>query len=351
MRTLSKHKCIITLTNSGYIKRLPADTYTAQQRGGKGIIGMTTKETDYVENVIALESHSFLLMFTNKGKIHVVKAYRIPEASRTARGTNIVNIVEMLPDEKITALISVDAFNEGEYLLMVTRNGIVKKTALTEYEYQRKGGKIALYLDNDDELVFVNRTQGNSEIVIATNNGNAVRFSESTVRAMGRTARGVKGISLREGDFVKGVAIVDETKDLITVTENGYGKRTPFEHFRTMRNRGGYGVVCHRLTEKTGKLAGLAVASDEDDLMLITDTGTIIRTPVRFISSYSRTAGGVILMRLSEGQKLVNMTKVPNQDSENTEETSATAENQPEIGGFDYEEPEIPEEENESNDL
>ena len=246
-------------------------------------------------------------MFTNKGKIHVVKAYRIPEASRTARGTNIVNIVEMLPDEKITALISVDAFNEGEYLLMVTRNGIVKKTALTEYEYQRKGGKIALYLDNDDELVFVNRTQGNSEIVIATNNGNAVRFSESTVRAMGRTARGVKGISLREGDFVKGVAIVDETKDLITVTENGYGKRTPFEHFRTMRNRGGYGVVCHRLTEKTGKLAGLAVASDEDDLMLITDTGTIIRTPVRFISSYSRTAGGVILMRLSEGQSLLSI--------------------------------------------
>ncbi len=313
---IEKHNCVITMTHAGYIKRLPADTYSAQRRGGKGIIGMSTKEDDFIEKVMALHSHSYLMMFTNKGKVHTRKAYQIPEASRTAKGTNIVNVLELLPEEKITAMISVEEFGEGEYLTMVTKNGVIKRTLLTEYEYQRRGGKIALNLDEDDELVFVMHTHGECDIVLATRNGCAVRYTEANVRCMGRTARGVRGISLREGDYVTGVAIVEEGKDLITVTERGFGKRTPFEDFRVMKNRGGMGVTCHNLSEKTGKLCGIRAVCDEDDLMMITDSGTIIRTPAVDIPSYSRTAGGVILMRLAEGQSLVNFTAVPHEEPE-----------------------------------
>lgn len=266
--------------------------------------------------MIALNSHSYLLMFTNKGKVHMRKAYQIPEASRTAKGTNIVNVIEMLPEEKITALISVTEFSENEYLTMVTRNGIIKRTLLTEYEYQRKGGKIALTLDEGDELVFVMRTVGDRDILLASADGLAVRYTEQNVRPMGRGARGVKGISLREGDYVKGVAVVEEGKQLITVTERGYGKRTDFDEFRVMKNRGGYGVTCHRLSEKTGRLCGVATVCDDDDLMMITDGGTVIRTPVSEVPTYSRSAGGVILMRLGEGHSLVNFTKVPHEDPE-----------------------------------
>ena len=319
---IEKHNCVITMTDAGYIKRLPADTYSAQRRGGKGIIGMATKENDFIEKVIALHSHSYLLMFTNKGKVHTRKAYQIPEASRTAKGTNIVNVIEMLPEEKITALISIEDFNEGEYLTMVTRNGVIKRTLLSEYEYQRKGGKRALTLDDDDELVFVMHTKGEGQVIIATHNGSAVRFDEQNARAMGRTARGVRGISLRDGDYVTGVAIVEDGKSLITVTENGYGKKTPFDDFRLMMHRGGFGVTCHNLTEKTGKLCGIRTVADEDDIVMITDSGTIVRTPIADIPSYSRTAGGVILMRLAEGQKLVNFTSVPHEEPED-EETEA----------------------------
>ena len=311
---IERHECVITLTDSGYIKRLPADTYSAQRRGGKGIIGMSTKEEDFIEKVVAVESHSYLMMFTNKGKVHMRKAYQIPESSRTAKGTNIVNIIEMLPDEKITALISVSEFNDNEYLTMVTKNGIIKRTLLKEYEYQRKGGKIALTLDEDDELVFVMHTMGECDIVIATANGSAVRYTEANVRCMGRTARGVRGITLRDGDYVTGVTVVDDTKQLITITRNGYGKKTPFDDFRVMKNRGGHGVVCHNLSEKTGKLCGIAAVDDEDDIMMITDSGTIIRTPAKDIPTYSRTAGGVIVMRLADGQSLVNFTKVQKED-------------------------------------
>ena len=313
---IEKHNCVITMTHAGYIKRLPADTYSAQRRGGKGVIGMSTKEDDFIERVMAVHSHSYLMMFTNKGKVHTRKAYQIPESSRTAKGTNIVNVLELLPEEKITAMISIEGFNEGEYLTMVTKNGIIKRTLLTEYEYQRKGGKIALRLDEDDELVFVMHTHGECDIVLATHNGCAVRYTEANVRPMGRTARGVRGISLRDGDYVNGVAIVEEGKSLITVTERGYGKRTEFDDFRVMKNRGGMGVSCHHLTEKTGHLCGIRTVSDEDDLMMITDSGTIVRTPVADIPHYSRTAGGVILMRLGEGQTLVNFTAVAHEEPE-----------------------------------
>ena len=322
---IEKHNCVITITHSGYIKRLPADTYSAQHRGGKGIIGMSTKEDDFIEQVLALHSHSYLLMFTNMGKVHMRKAYQIPEASRTAKGTNIVNIIDMLPEERITAVISIDEFREGEYLTMVTRNGIIKRTLLTEYEYQRKGGKIALSLDEGDELVFVMHTHGECSIILATANGNAVRYAESNVRSMGRTARGVKGISLRDGDYVTGVAILREGESLITVTENGFGKRTEYDDFREMLHRGGFGVTCHRLSDKTGKLCGIASVSDDDDLMMITDGGTIIRTPVADIPTYSRTAGGVIVMRLGDGQKLANFTKVA-REPEGEEEVAEVTE-------------------------
>ena len=321
---IEKHNCVITMTHAGYIKRLPADTYSAQRRGGKGIIGMTTKEEDFIEKVMALHSHSYLMMFTNKGKVHTRKAYQIPEASRTAKGSNIVNVLELLPEEKITAMISVEGFGEDEYLTMVTKNGVIKRTLLTEYEYQRKGGKIALHLDEDDELVFVMHTHGECDIILATHNGCAVRYTEANVRCMGRTARGVRGISLRDGDYVTGVAIVEEGKSLITVTENGYGKRTPFDDFRVMKNRGGHGVTCHHLTEKTGLLCGIRTVSEEDDLMMITDSGTIVRTPVAEIPTYSRTAGGVILMRLGEGQKLVNFTAVAHEEPEEEAEETVT---------------------------
>ncbi len=323
---IEKHNCVITLTKAGYIKRLPASTYSAQRRGGKGIIGMTTKEDDFIETVAAVHSHSYVLLFTNYGKVHMRKAYQIPEASRTAKGTNIVNVIEMLPGEKITSLISIEGFNEGEYLTMVTKQGVIKRTLLSEYEYQRKGGKIALNLDEGDELVFVMHTCGDRDIIIATAQGSAVRFTEANARPMGRTARGVRGIKLREGDYVTGVAIVEEGKSLITITQNGYGKRTNYSDFREMKNRGGLGVQCHNISEKTGLLCGIESVSDDDDLMMITDAGTIIRTPVCDVPHYSRTAGGVIMMRLSEGQTLVNFTKVPKEDDEELEDAIESVE-------------------------
>ncbi|MBR6708166.1 MAG: DNA gyrase subunit A [Clostridia bacterium] len=313
---IERHACVITMTHSGYVKRQPADTYTAQRRGGKGIIGMGTKEEDFIERVIAMNSHDYLMLFTNRGRVHTRKAYQMPEAGRTARGSNIVNILELAPDEKITAVISISGFGEEEYLTMVTRQGIIKRSLLTDFEYQRKGGKIAINLDEGDELVYVRHTYGDGELILATASGSAVRFSEENVRVMGRTARGVRGVSLRGDDYVAGVTVVDESKDLITVTEGGFGKRTPFSDFRTMRGRGGLGVTCHNISEKTGLLAGIAAVDDDDDLMMITDTGTIIRTPVRDIPTYSRTAGGVIVMRLSDGAKLANFTTVKQEQGE-----------------------------------
>ena len=307
---IERHSCVLTLTNAGYIKRLPADTYTAQNRGGKGIIGMTTKEEDFIEKVVVANSHSYIMFFTNRGRVHMRKAYQIPEASRTAKGSNIINLLEIEQGERVTAMIEVDEFTETDYLTMVTRQGIIKRTLLSEYEYQRKGGKIALSLDEGDELVFVKRTTGDSELIIATHDGNAVRFAEEEARAMGRTARGVRGIRVLEGDEVCGVALVEPGKKLVTVTEKGYGKLSDFDEFRLMKNRGGKGVAAHKITDKTGLLTSIASVDEDDDLMLITNEGTIIRIPVAGIPTYSRAAGGVIVMRLAEGAKIVNFAKV-----------------------------------------
>ena len=310
---IEKHDCVITISHSGYIKRQNADTYSAQRRGGKGIIGMTTKEEDFIEKVMVMHSHSNLMMFTSNGKVYMRKAYMIPEAGRTAKGTNIVNILELEPGEKITTVIEVSTFDNADerYLTMVTKNGILKRTKLSEFEYQRKGGKIAIGLDEGDELIGVLLTDGHKDIIIASASGNAVKFTEEGARTMGRTARGVIGIKLRGDDRVVGVVAAEEGKHFLTITELGYGKRTEFDDFRLMKSRGGMGVMCHNVTERTGRVAGIAAVGADDDIMIITDSGTIIRTAVDSIPVYGRSAAGVIVMRVSDGQTCAGFTTVP----------------------------------------
>ena len=305
---------VVTVTHAGYMKRQRASDYNAQARGGVGKAGLSMKEEDYVEKVLVVGSHDYLLIFTNLGKVHVTKVYRIPEASRTAKGTNVANIVEMAEGERMTAFIAIREFDKESYLTMATKRGIIKRTLLSEYEYQRRGGKIAITLDEGDELLFVRHTSGDGELVLATRNAQAVRFEETNVRAMGRTARGVIGIRLSEDDEVIGLVAVDESKTLLTITEKGMGKRSPFEDFRTMKNRGGSGVACHKLTEKTGKLASVAAIDEDDDIMIITDAGTLIRTHVASIPVHGRATGGVIVMRLSDDAKIVNFARVEKEE-------------------------------------
>ena len=313
---IDRHECVITMTHAGYIKRAPAATYSAQKRGGKGIIGMTTKEEDFVEDVIIVNSHSYLLLFTNTGRVYMKKAYQIPEASRTAKGTNIVNVVDMSEGEKITSIISVSGFEENEYFIMITKHGVVKRANIKDFEYQRRGGKIAIHLDDGDELLFVRHTTGENDVVLATREGKAVRFKETEARVMGRAARGVRGIRLRGNDTVVGAAIAEEGKTLITLTEKGYGKRNGFDGY-TAHSRGTMGIICQKITEKTGALAGIAAVGENDDIMIITDDGTMIRTPVSGIPVYegNNTAGGII-MRLSADARIIGFAAVKSEEEE-----------------------------------
>ncbi len=310
---IERHTCVITMTQAGYIKRQPVDEYAAQNRGGVGKIGMTTKENDFIDQVVVMNSHAYLMLFTNTGRVYTLKAYKIPEASRTAKGSNIVNILDLREGERITSLVGITGFADSEYLTMVTKNGVIKKTLLSEFEYQRKGGKIAIGLDDDDELLYVVHTHGMSDIIIASHDGQAVRFSEQNVRAMGRPARGVRGMTLREGDYIKGAIVVEEGKKILTVTEKGKGKRTEFEDFRSMKNRGGTGYAAHNITEESGKLAGILAVADGDDVMVITDEGVIIRTGVDSINVYSRTAGGVKVMNVDGEAKIIGMARIENE--------------------------------------
>lgn len=325
---IERHNCIITMTHSGYVKRQRADTYSAQHRGGKGIIAMSTKEEDYIEKVISVDTHSDLMIFTDEGRVYVRRAHRIPESGRQSKGTNIINIIEKEPDESVTAFISVNGYDEDKYLVMVTRNGTIKRTSLAEFEYQRKGGKRALTLDDGDELVFVRQTDGTADIMIATNVGRAVRFHESDIPVHGRNARGVRGIKLGDGERVVGVTVPEEGTSLFSVTEKGYGKRTEFEHYEP-RHRGGSGLTCHGINEKTGELAGIAAVSPDDDIMIITESGVIIRTGADEISTYGRSASGVIVMRTDENDRVVNFTTIKNTVSDKNAETSETEENTP----------------------
>ncbi len=322
---IERHVCVLTMSYTGYIKRQRATTYVAQNRGGKGIIGMTTKDEDFVINITVADSHSNILFFTNLGRVYMKKAYRIPEASRTAKGTNIVNVLELQKDEKVTAMISVLEFNPDHYLTMITKNGVIKRTSLSEFTYQRRGGKKAITLDESDELLYVRHTDGNENLIIASRFGNATRFEESQVRPMGRTARGVRAMRLSEGDLIVGVALVDESKTLLTVTEGGLAKRTLFSDFRLMKHRGGSGIIAHKITEKSGMLCGIATVSEDDDIMLITNEGTIIRTAVNNINVYSRSASGVIVMRLDEGARIYNFTRLEKEE-EIEEETKSKEE-------------------------
>ena len=305
---IERHTCIITMSHTGYVKRSRADIYTAQRRGGKGVIGMTTKDEDYVEHMVAVNSHANVMMFTNYGKVQVKKAYLLPEAGRTAKGTNIVNLFELADGEKVTTMLPIASFAEGGYLTMITKKGMVKRTPLSAYAYQRKGGKRALTLAEDDELVAVFHTTGDDALVLATRGGLAVHFHESDARTVGRTARGVRGIRLAEGDYVVGACVETPDQMVVTITDRGFGKRCAFDQF-PMHRRGGKGVFCQKVSDK-GMLAGIAAVCEDDDLMLMTDDGIMIRTPVAGIPVYSRTAGGVIVMRLAEGSTLKNFARV-----------------------------------------
>ena len=320
---IERHNCVITMTYGGYIKRNPVDTYSAQNRGGKGIVGMTTKEEDAIRDVMVVHSHSYLLMFTSAGKVYMKKAYQIPEASRTAKGTNLVNVLQLAEGEKVTSIVSLEGFEDEQYFVMVTKKGVIKRASTKDFEYQRKGGKIAINLDEGDELLSVNKTAGTSDIIIATRQGKAVRFDENDARVMGRTARGVRGIRLREGDEVVGVSVVEEGKTLITVTEKGFGKRNEFDCF-SAHSRGTMGVICHKLTAKTGELAGIAAVSEDDDIMIITNEGTIIRMAVSGIPVYgSGSTSGVIVMRLDDDAKIVNFAVTESEKEEENTETEA----------------------------
>ncbi len=326
---IERQKCAITISNSGYIKRMPIDVYQSQNRGGKGITAMATKEEDYVKDIFISHSHNYLFLFSNYGKLFIKKCYEIPEASRTSKGTNIVNILNLREGEKITAFISVGKINTDEYLVMVTKQGIVKRTELSKFRHIRKDGVIAITLLEEDELLYVNKTDGNHDVVIATSNGNGIRFAESDVRVMGRTAKGVRGVRLGEGCKVVGVAVLDpnsetEGKTLLTITERGFGKKTASDLY-PIRHRGGKGIICHKLTEKTGALAGMCEVHESDDVMLITDGGMLIRTPVAQVSETGRSASGVIIMRMAQGSNLAGFQRIVNEDDtdkiEVTEET------------------------------
>lgn len=310
---------VITMTHFGYIKRLPVDTYKSQHRGGRGISGLQTREEDFVETLFISSTHAHLLFFTNRGRMFKIKAYQIPESGRQSKGTAIVNLIELDNDEKITAMIPVRQFEDGYYLTMVTKNGVVKKTPIMEYSSTRRGGLIAIGLREDDELIRVKMTDGQQQIILGTKNGMCIKFAESDVRPMGRGASGVMGIRLRGGDEVIGTSICREGGSLLTVTENGYGKKTPLGEFK-LQNRGGKGVTGYKLTDKTGLVAGMKVVDDNDDVMIITSDGVIIRTGVEEISEYGRVTQGVRVMRPDEGVHVVSIARVAKEEEEEATE-------------------------------
>lgn len=303
---IAEEDVVITLTHNNYIKRMPLDTYRRQNRGGKGIKGMGTKETDFVENLLITTTHHTILFFTTRGRVYSLKAYEIAESSRTAKGTAIINLLQLDQGEKITAVIQVKGFDPDRYLFMATRKGIVKKTSLSEFSNLRKNGLNAINLDDDDDLMGVKFTDGESYLMLGTKLGKAIAFSEDDVRAMGRMARGVKGITLADGDEVVGMDILVRNAEVLTVTEGGYGKRTSTEEYRA-QTRGGKGLINMKVTEKTGQVVGIKVVRPEHELMLITTDGIVIRTNVSDISVISRNTQGVKLMTTAENDKVASM--------------------------------------------
>jgi len=316
---IQEEESAITLTHFGYIKRRPADTYKSQRRGGKGITGLSTREEDFVENLFTTSTHNFILFITNKGRVYRLKAYEIPESGRQAKGTAIVNLLQLNADEKVTTVIPVAEYKEGLYLIMATKNGLVKKTDLMEYDNIRKGGLAAVVLRENDELVDVKLTDGKQDIMLATRNGMSIRFNETDVRAVGRVSQGVKGIELEDDDYVIGMEVCTECRYLLVVTENGFGKRTELEEYK-VQTRGGKGILTYRVTDKTGRIAGMRLVNDDDDIMLISLDGTIIRLNVSEVSILGRATQGVTLMRMDENNSVVSVAKIVTEEDEDNSE-------------------------------
>ena len=324
---IEEETCVFTLTAAGYIKRMPVSTYRAQKRGGKGISAQSLREEDYVDTLFTASSHDNILFFTSSGRVYKKKGYQIPEASRTAKGTHLNNIFQFEPGEKVTTMIHGRDYDENGYLFMVTKNGTVKRTEKSAFRNIRAVGLRVLTLDEGDELITVLETDGQENILIATHDGQAICFRESDVRPMGRTAMGVRGIKLRAGDYVIGGALAKLGTMLLAITENGYGKRTPIEEYIRSggepQHRGGFGLRGYQITEKTGKAAGVKVVQEDDDILIISDDGTIIRMAAADVNVYSRTAQGVRVMRVSEGTKVISLARVPQEEDKNQTEEAA----------------------------
>lgn len=307
---IEEENTVIALTHFGYIKRMPVDTYKTQRRGGRGITGIQTREEDFVEQLFVTSTHDMIMFFTNKGKVYRLKGYEVPEAGRTAKGTAIVNLLQLDGDEKVTAVVPIHAFVEGQYLLMATKNGIVKKTALMEYNSSRKTGLQGIALKEGDELIDVRLTDGERNIVLVTHEGMSITFAESDVKAVGRVSQGVIGIRLEKDDYVVGMEpIYHENTYLLAITENGFGKRTEVSEYR-VQIRAGKGVITYKTTPKTGKVVGIKVVNEDDEIMLITDSGVVIRLEVQNISVLGRSTQGVTLMRTTDGGKVVGIARV-----------------------------------------
>lgn len=315
---IPREDVIISVTHSGYIKRLPVTTYRSQKRGGKGVVGMDTKENDFVEHLFVSNTHHFLLFFTNKGKVYKLKAYEIPDLSRTARGTPIINLIQIEQGETINAVIPVKAFDSDKYLFFATRQGVVKKTPLDDYINIRKVGLIAISLREDDDLIGVRLTDGNQEIIMGTAHGMSIRFSEQDVRSMGRSATGVKGIALDDDDTVIDMDVVVMDKDVLIVTSKGYGKRTPVSEYR-IQNRGGKGIKTLNVTDKNGPIVSLKVVENDEDLMIMTALGTLIRTSMEGISSMGRNTQGVKLINTREDDTVATVTRVARSEDNEAE--------------------------------
>jgi len=317
---IPREEVVITITHTGYIKRLPANTYRSQKRGGRGVVGMETKSEDFVEHLFVTNSHHYLMFFTDKGKAYRLKAYEIPELSRTARGTPIINLIQIEQGETVNAVIPVESFDTDKFLFFATRHGVVKKTPLEDYVNIRKGGLIAVNLREDDSLIDVKLTDGQQEIIMGTAQGMSIRFEESDVRSMGRSATGVKGITLDEGDEVIGMDVVDPELDILIVTTRGYGKRTPAGDYR-VQTRGGKGIKTINITEKNGPVVALKVVKSEEDLMIITASGTLIRTSMEGISTMGRYAQGVKLINIREDDSVGTVCRADKSDEpENDDE-------------------------------
>ena len=330
---IEEETCVFTLTAAGYIKRMPVSTYRAQKRGGKGISAQSLREEDYVDTLFTASSHDNILFFTSSGRVYKKKGYQIPEASRTAKGTHLNNIFQFEPGEKVTTMIHGRDYDENGYLFMVTKNGTVKRTEKSAFRNIRAVGLRVLTLDEGDELMTVLETDGQENVLIATHDGQAICFRESDVRPMGRTAMGVRGIKLRAGDYVIGGALAKLGTMLLAITENGYGKRTPIEEYIRSggepQHRGGFGLRGYQITEKTGKAAGVKVVQEDDDILIISDDGTIIRMAAADVNVYSRTAQGVRVMRVSEGTKVISLARVPQEEDKNQTEEAAEETTEP----------------------